>query len=123
MYLLSHTMVRRRLILLTLDKLTYDVVAAASEVLNLPAEQVLEVFGEYWIEFTMTKGYGKMLEMTGKDMPEFLSNLNSMHTMVQVISCFLSFMPDNTPRIETAHILVYRDHWKELTLSLQSRKQ
>ena len=33
------------------DQVTYDLVAAASEALETPAEQILEAFGEHWIQF------------------------------------------------------------------------
>ena len=43
------------------DEITYAIVAAASDVLNLPAATVLETFGEFWIEFARRSGY----EITG----------------------------------------------------------
>ena len=64
------------------DAITYALVGAASEVLELPAEQVLEAFGEYWTLFTAEEGYGFMLDSAGSTLPEFLQNLDILHTRV-----------------------------------------
>ncbi len=64
------------------DAVTYSLVAAASEVLELSAEQVLEAFGEYWTLFTAEEGYGHMLDSAGSTLPEFLQNLDILHTRV-----------------------------------------
>ena len=40
------------------DSLTYDLVAAATEELGLPAETILESFGGYWVQYTAVEGYG-----------------------------------------------------------------
>ena len=66
------------------DDITYKLVGAASEVLDMPAEQILEVFGEYWILYTAEKGYGSMLDMAGSSLDEFLKNLNSLHSQVEL---------------------------------------
>ena len=67
------------------DELTFRLVAAVSTRLNLPAEQVLEAFGEYWITYTATEGYGSMLEAGGDTLREFLGNLNAMHGRVETV--------------------------------------
>lgn len=40
------------------DSVTYSLVGAASEVLNLPAETILEEFGKYWVLYTGKTAYG-----------------------------------------------------------------
>jgi hypothetical protein len=67
------------------DDLTYKLVDAASEVLDLRREEVLRAFGEYWVLFTAKKGYGEMLAACGKTLPEFLQNLDTLHTRVGII--------------------------------------
>ena len=42
------------------DELTYQLVGSASKILNLPSDQILEAFGEYWILFTAEKGYSEL---------------------------------------------------------------
>ena len=64
------------------DETTYKLVAAASEVLEVPPEKVLEAFGEYWITYTAANGYGDMFQMFGSSMAEFLSNLDNLHVRV-----------------------------------------
>ncbi len=64
------------------DELSYKLVGAASEVLGVPAEKILETFGEYWVLYTAQEGYGAMLTMAGDNLPTFLQNLDNLHTRV-----------------------------------------
>jgi hypothetical protein len=64
------------------DSVTYDLVGAASEVLDTPADELLTAFGQYWTRFTAEKGYGEMLDFAGADFATFLSNLDDMHARV-----------------------------------------
>jgi hypothetical protein len=64
------------------DPLTYRLVGAASEVLGLSPEAVLEAFGEYWVLYTAEQGYGDMLAMAGSTLPVFLQNLDLLHNIV-----------------------------------------
>ena len=73
------------------DQLTYDLVGAASEILEISAGDVLEAFGEYWILYTADEGYGQLLNLSGSDLKEFLGNLNMLHDRITNI------MPDLEP--------------------------
>ena len=73
------------------DSITYDLVGIASEVLEAPAEVLLEEFGKYWILYTAEEGYKDILEIYGSDLPTFLSNLNRLHEQITMV------MPDLTP--------------------------
>ena len=64
------------------DEITYRLVHSASEVLGLPAWQVLEAFGEHWVLYTAQEGYGEMLSMFGSDLRQFLGNLDNLHSHV-----------------------------------------
>lgn len=66
------------------DAVTYDLVAAASKALDLPAETVLETFGEYWVEYVGQENYGEFMNAAGKNLPEFLENLDQMHARVML---------------------------------------
>ncbi len=90
------------------DDVTYKLVGAASEVLDMPAEQVLEVFGEYWILYTAEKGYGSMLDMAGSSLDEFLKNLNNLHSQVAVT------LPELKPpsfKIDNVEEKIWRVHY------------
>ncbi|MFN8495809.1 MAG: heme NO-binding domain-containing protein [Caldilineaceae bacterium] len=67
------------------DEVTYKLVDAASHVLKLPAEMVLMTFGEYWTLYTAKEGYGELLKMSGHKLPEFLMNLDNLHTRVGLL--------------------------------------
>ena len=64
------------------DDVTYRLVGAASEELNLKPEEVLEEFGVHWILHTAREGYGDLLAAAGANLPEFLLNLPAFHTRV-----------------------------------------
>lgn len=67
------------------DQLTYDLVAAGSEVLNLPAESILHAFGEFWVLHTAQAGYGSLLSAGGRTLGEFLVNLPNFHSRVALM--------------------------------------
>ena len=66
------------------DDATYRLVGAASEVLNTPAPAILEAFGEYWTVYSAESGFGHLLDFAGNNLVDFLTNLDSMHTRVQL---------------------------------------
>lgn len=67
------------------DSLTYALVHAVSEELDVPPARVLEAFGEYWILYTADEGYGELMQSAGSDMHSFLGNLDDMHGRVESI--------------------------------------
>jgi hypothetical protein len=67
------------------DEITYRLVAAACDVLELPADTVLEGFGEHWVLHTAQEGYGGLMQAAGKSLPEFLKNLPNFHSRVSMI--------------------------------------
>jgi Haem-NO-binding len=64
------------------DDITYRLVDAASAVMAMPATDILEAFGKYWVLFTATEGYGSLMEMAGDNLPEFIQNLDNLHARV-----------------------------------------
>lgn len=73
------------------DDLTHRLVKAAGEVLQLSPAQVMHAFGEYWVEFVSKTGYEALMEMSGDTLPEFLHNLDDLHTRLGV--SFPEFCP------------------------------
>lgn len=67
------------------DNITYELVGAASEVLQISSEQVLEAFGEYWVLKTGLEKYGDLMRAGGKDFVEFLLNLPNFHSRIMLI--------------------------------------
>lgn len=67
------------------DEVTYQLVTAASKILGLSAETILQTFGEYWTLYTAREGYGELLKVSGKTLPEFLNNLDNLHARVGLL--------------------------------------
>ncbi len=67
------------------DEMTYRLVAAASNALDTPQEDILRAFGEHWILHTALESYGPMMRAMGKTLREFLQKLPHLHTRVELI--------------------------------------
>jgi hypothetical protein len=61
------------------DKVTYDLVGAASKHLSISGDIILREFGKHWILYTAKEGYGAMMDLFGQDFKSCLQNLNSLH--------------------------------------------
>ena len=66
------------------DDLTHRLVKSASEILDLPPPEIMKAFGEFWVQYTAQEGYGELMDMSGDTLPEFLQNLDDLHTRVGV---------------------------------------
>ncbi len=66
------------------DAVTYNLVAAASEALKMPPADVLRAFGEYWVLKVATVQYTTLMASCGRDLLEFLRNLDHMHERIRV---------------------------------------
>ncbi len=67
------------------DEITHRLVAAASEVLDTPAAELLKEFGRYWMRYTMVEGYGALLSDLGPTLHDALRALDSMHARVTLL--------------------------------------
>ncbi|MEM7275713.1 MAG: heme NO-binding domain-containing protein [Actinomycetota bacterium] len=82
------------------DATTYDLVGAASRVLGMDPEAVLERFGRHWILFTGQEGWGPLFDIAGDDFRSFVRALDAMHARVQASlpDCRMpSFVVEDTP--------------------------
>ena len=66
------------------DEVTYKLVEAAAIELELEPEQVLQAFGEYWVDYVADENYGHLMQTAGQSFPEFLANLDQMHARVKL---------------------------------------
>lgn len=67
------------------DDMTYRLVAAASDVLSVPVDELLRQFGHYWTRYTMDEGYGALLSDLGGTLHEALAALDAMHARVALL--------------------------------------
>ena len=65
------------------DSATVDIVVAAAEALSVTVDDVLELFGQFFLEYTIDKGYDNLLRCQGSTLRLWLSNLNAMHDHLQ----------------------------------------
>ena len=66
------------------DSVTYDLVGAASSVLGMTPELILETFGRYWVQYVGSQAYGELMDAAGSSLGEFLENLDHMHSRVMI---------------------------------------
>ena len=67
------------------DDVTYRLAGAASEVLGISVDQVLQAFGEWWILRTGKEKYGGLMEAGGRNLKEFLVNLPVFHNRIMLM--------------------------------------
>ncbi len=67
------------------DSVTSDLVGAASVELETAPGEILEAFGEHWVLHTAMEGYGGLMRAAGSSLPEFVRNLNDLHSRVSMI--------------------------------------
>jgi hypothetical protein len=73
------------------DDLTYRLIAAASDVLHMDAAEVMRSFGRYWISDVASVHYSDLMDRTGNEFTDFLTNLDHMHQRIQ--STFPRYRP------------------------------
>ena len=97
------------------DEVTFALVGAASQHLNLSTAECLEAFGEYWLMEFAPKNYNMLLKSTGREPIEFLGNLDDLHDHIS--SAFTEFRPPSfavEEISETVYLLHYRSSRKGL---------
>ncbi|XP_067663587.1 guanylate cyclase soluble subunit beta-1-like [Haliotis asinina] len=67
------------------DGISYDLVGAASKVLELPAADILEAFGGMFFQYCEESGYDKILKVLGSTTRDFLQNLDALHDHLATI--------------------------------------
>ena len=98
------------------DDITHKLVKAASIILGLSASDIMQAFGEFWVQYTAEEGYGEMMDMSGDRLPEFLENLDNLHARVGV--SFPNLQPPSfecTDMEENSLSLHYRSDREGLT--------
>lgn len=66
------------------DDLTHRLVKSATVVLGLSAAEIMQAFGQFWVQYTASEGYGELMDMSGDNLPEFLENLDNLHARIGV---------------------------------------
>lgn len=66
------------------DAITYNLVGAASELLQIPAEKILKGFGEYWVQKVATVHYESIMKRSGQNFVDFVKNLDHMHQRIRL---------------------------------------
>jgi hypothetical protein len=67
------------------DEITFDLIANSSVILNLPTEDILELFGKHWVLNTGVERYGELMKSGGKDFKDFMKNLPNFHSRIMLI--------------------------------------
>lgn len=88
------------------DGLTYSLVAAVCDVLNMSAAEVLERFGDYWVDFASNTPMGKFLTFLDSDYIENINNINELHEKIKVS------MPNLRP--PSFEVIELADGWHEV---------
>ena len=66
------------------DSITYDLVGAISKKYDMPPDQVLDIFGDFWVDYSSETVIGKLFDFGGREIMEFLDSLNEMHERIKL---------------------------------------
>lgn len=64
------------------DKMTVDMVVAASKILGHSVEDLLELFGTHFVDFLEMKGYSGPIRGQGNNLREWIFNINEPHRLL-----------------------------------------
>jgi hypothetical protein len=67
------------------DAITYQLAGAVASEMNMSVDEVLVVFGEWWILKTSKERYGSLMTAGGSDLRAFLLHLPDFHTRVMLM--------------------------------------
>ncbi|KAK2170347.1 hypothetical protein LSH36_3g16010 [Paralvinella palmiformis] len=67
------------------DTVSYDLIAAASKILDISVPEILELFGRSFFDFCQESGYEKILQVLGSSTRDFLQNLDGLHDHLATI--------------------------------------
>ena len=66
------------------DEVTFGLVGASSDVIAMPADELLFAFGRYWIGFVGQSAFSSAMKATGKDFVSFVAGLDRLHRSVRI---------------------------------------
>jgi hypothetical protein len=95
------------------DSITYDLLVAASEVLDQPASELLRLLGHYWISDVAVQHYGAMMDAGGSTFHDFMKNLPNFHRRVHMIF----------PNLEPPQFRVINETDNRMELVYESKRQ
>lgn len=67
------------------DEITLKLIQSVSEEMNLSVEEVLFLFGRWWVVITTKERYGDLMRSGGNTLREFLINLPSFHNRILLL--------------------------------------
>ncbi len=66
------------------DETTMRLIGAVSAELDVPMEDMLEQFGQYWVRFAGESAYAPMLDLAGSNLLDCLFNLDRLHSGIKL---------------------------------------
>lgn len=66
------------------DHLTFSLIGAVAQEMDLSLDETLLRFGRFWIGFADASAYAPLMTMAGDDIFDFCQNLDRMHASIQV---------------------------------------
>ena len=90
------------------DAITYQLVGAICDHMNLEPDVALEGFGAFWVDYVVATSFGNLLKLAGRSFIEKLEGLDDLHNRISVS------MPDLKPpsfELETLSADTHRLHY------------
>jgi hypothetical protein len=104
------------------DVVTFQLANAVSEETNIPLNEILIAFGEYWVLKTGKEKYGSLMEAGGNNLRDFLLNLPNFHNRIMLMFPKLTPPEFKVSNVEERSIYVHyiskREGLKDFTRGL-----
>ena len=91
------------------DTVTFKLVEASVAVLDMPAEGILQAFGNYWVDHVATAHYSDLMNKTGLGFLDFIKNLDHMHQRIQ--TTFPNYEPPSFRVVDLGPNTVQMDYY------------
>lgn len=67
------------------DELTFQLAGHVCDIASIPLDDALTLFGEHWITYAHSRGYGPLIDEAGGDLQNVLYGLEALHTRVALV--------------------------------------
>jgi guanylate cyclase soluble subunit beta len=88
------------------DALTLEIISEAAARLNLPVDQCLIEFGQYWVRYADQGSLASVMKFTGQNLASFIANLDRLHLAVGAAMPGARLPAFATLQSEPGHLLV-----------------
>ena len=98
------------------DEITGTLILTIADHIQVQPQELLESFGEYWIEFARKSEYGLIFDSFASSPVSLIESLNTLHSRTELLFPHLNPPKFSVDHISDGHILVHYSSERDLPL-------